>query len=95
MNTARAKDQEELRADFIAACKAVVDVKPDRMPEELRAEFVAYWTEADAKGRMRFQAQDFFDHGRRMDTWRKRAEAKGGAFALKEPKPSTLKPWVN
>jgi len=90
------------RDQFIAACKAVVDANPERLPESLRKEFFDYWTERDAKGKMRFQAQDFFDHGRRMDTWRKRAEKSGDFAGAEKPpilnangKPQQLKPWVN
>lgn len=68
---------EERTAAFTAACKAVVDAEPDRLPEALRKEFHAYWTEQSASGRMRFEAQKFFDHARRMDTWRRNAEARG------------------
>lgn len=90
------------KAQFIAACKAVVDANPDRLPVSLRKGFLDYWTETDAKGKMRFQDQDFFDHGRRMDTWRKRAEKSGDIPATTTPvilnangKPQQLKPWVN
>lgn len=70
-----ARDQRESR--FRAASEAVWVADPARLPSELRAEFVAYWTEANATGVMRFEAQPFFDHARRMDTWRRNAEAKG------------------
>lgn len=100
-NAARAVPVDP-RSGFIAACKAVVDANPERLPESLRKEFFDYWTEKDAKGKMRFQAQDFFDHGRRMDTWRKRAEKSGDFAGAEKPpilnangKPQQLKPWVN
>jgi hypothetical protein len=34
-------------------------------------EFKAYWTETDQKGRMRFQAQKFFDISKRLATWKR------------------------
>lgn len=55
---------------FTAACEQVTAAKPDRLLESERPKFIAYWTEANGKtGKMRFEAEDFFDHGRRMDTW--------------------------
>jgi len=36
--------------------------------------FVDYWTEADAKGKMRYQDQKFFDISRRIGTWIKNAK---------------------
>ncbi len=100
--SARAKDPSETKAEFIAACKAVVDADEDRFPKPLRQGFLDYWTETNASGKMRFQDQDFFDHGRRMDTWRKRAEKSGDIAPTSPPvilnangKPQQLKPWVN
>ena len=36
--------------------------------------FIDYWTEADAKGKMRYQDQKFFDIGRRVGTWIKNSK---------------------
>ena len=36
--------------------------------------FIDYWTEADAKGKMRYQDQKFFDIGRRIGTWVKNSK---------------------
>jgi hypothetical protein len=36
--------------------------------------FLSYWTEADAKGKMRFQDQKFFDITRRIATWVKNSK---------------------
>lgn len=36
--------------------------------------FLSYWTEADAKGKMRYQDQKFFDIGRRVGTWIKNSK---------------------
>ena len=66
---------EERLSDFKAACKAVVEKDPARLPEENRKEFLAYWVETTTDGtKMRFEAEKFFDHARRMDTWMKTAK---------------------
>jgi hypothetical protein len=36
--------------------------------------FLSYWTEEDAKGKMRFQDQKFFDISRRIATWVKNSK---------------------
>lgn len=36
--------------------------------------FLSYWTEEDAKGKMRFQDQKFFDISRRITTWVKNSK---------------------
>jgi hypothetical protein len=36
--------------------------------------FLDYWTEADTKGKMRYQDQKFFDIGRRVGTWIKNSK---------------------
>jgi len=36
--------------------------------------FLSYWTEEDAKGKMRFQDQKFFDISRRIATWTKNSK---------------------
>ncbi len=55
-----------------------VDVKVDlsdlskfesKYDKQMIADFQAYWTETDQKGKMRFQAQKFFDISRRLATW--------------------------
>lgn len=68
---------EARREGFVAACKAVIEANPSRLHKILRQGFHDYWTEASANGRMRFEDQDYFDHGRRMDTWQKKAEERG------------------
>ena len=82
---------EERVERFIADCRAVIEADPSRLPEPLRKEFVAYWTEPNDKGAMRFELQPFFDHGRRMDTWRRNAEAKG--FRNHTPETGKSGPW--
>lgn len=69
---------EERRADFIAKCREVVTAKPDTLPPSERQAFADYWTEQGKGGKMRFEAQDYFDHAARMRTWKKRAEERGG-----------------
>lgn len=55
-----------------------VDVKVDlsdlskfesKYDKQMLADFQAYWTETDQKGKMRFQAEKFFDISRRLATW--------------------------
>lgn len=67
----------ERRARFVAACRVVCDADKNRLPEKLRAEFLAYWTEPSAGGKMRFEGETYFDHGRRMDTWKANASKRG------------------
>lgn len=80
---ARTSEQvEDVRNAFKAACKVVTDADPSRLVEKERKGFFAYWTEADKKGRLRFEDEKFFDHGRRMDTWMANANKRmdGGLF---------------
>ena len=37
--------------------------------KQMLADFQAYWTETDQKGKMRFQAEKYFDISRRLATW--------------------------
>lgn len=78
------------RDAFVQKCKEVIEANPERLAKSERKAFVDYWTETSEKGRMRFEDQKYFDHGRRMDTWRRKEEA-NPQF---QPKPSTLKPWI-
>lgn len=75
---------ERLEA-FQAACKAVTDAEPDRLPKEMRKAFFAYWTETGKSGRMRFEAEKFFSIGRRMDTWRENELRRVGGAAKVRP----------
>ena len=36
--------------------------------------FIEYWTESNAKGKMRFQSEKFFDISRRVNTWIKNSK---------------------
>lgn len=61
--------------EFREACRLVVEADPARLPEPERKPFFDYWTETNpTTGRMRFEAEKFFDIGRRMDTWRSRSK---------------------
>lgn len=70
---------------FKAKCKEITEANPDRLAKPERAPFLAYWTEPDASGRMRFEAEKFFDYGRRMDTWMANANRRtsNGSFVTK------------
>jgi hypothetical protein len=65
------------RDRFRSECQAMLDAKPDRLHRSLLDGFIAYWSEPNAKGKMRFEAEEFFYLGRRMDTWQRNAKAKG------------------
>lgn len=73
---------------FLGGCKEVTDLEPARLPPEMRKEFVAYWVEPNQTGtKMRFEAEKFFDFGRRMDTWKSNNEKRNGFVpADQEPK---------
>jgi biotin operon repressor len=88
----KARTIADRKAQFVAACKSVIETDPERLVKSERKAFVDYWTEPTHDGQhMRFEAEKFFDHGRRMDTWRNRNAEK--TQALNEPK-STEKSWV-
>lgn len=59
-------------------CAEVIAKDPERLPEEQRAPFFDYWIEPNAKGKLRWEDEEFFEVGRRMDTWMKRSEAFSG-----------------
>jgi hypothetical protein len=84
------KTPEERAARFAEACSAVIELDPARLPEALRKEFYAYWTEQNESGVLRFEKQPFFDHARRMDTWRRNAESKGFSAGPSEPRKSGI-----
>jgi len=74
---------------FKAKCKGVTDANPDRLAKPERTAFFAYWTEASTTGKMRFEDEKFFDHGRRMDTWMANADKRGfNGRGATNPKPS-------
>lgn len=61
--------EKERARKFETDCAAVWASNPGRLVEGERRAFVAYWTEPSASGKMRFEGEKYFDHGRRMDTW--------------------------
>ena len=75
---AKSKSIDDRKSEFITKCAAVVKSDPARLPDKLRSGFFEYWTEPtqDGKG-MRFEAEKFFDHSRRMATWKANAEKRG------------------
>jgi len=63
-----------------------VDVKVDisdlskfesKYDKQMLADFQAYWTETDQKGKMRFEAEKFFDISRRLATWKRNQSSFG------------------
>jgi hypothetical protein len=83
--------------DFKEKCREVVEANEDRLPREQRKPFFDYWTEEDGNGRMRFQAQTFFDVGKRMDNWRRRNLASPQRGPKQEDqgmKMKNPKPWI-
>lgn len=50
-----------------------VDEFKDKLGNEY-SRFIDYWTEANEKGKMRFQDQKFFDISRRIATWTKNSK---------------------
>jgi len=50
-----------------------VDELKDKLGNQYKS-FLDYWTETDAKGKMRFQDQKFFDISRRIATWVKNSK---------------------
>lgn len=74
------KSIEDRKAEFQARCAAMVAENPDRLAKTERKGFFDYWTEPGKDGkRMRFEAEKFFDLGRRMDTWMRNANNRTAA----------------
>lgn len=89
---------EERKADFVAKCKAVVDVDPGKLPDEHRKPFFEYWTETTQDGsKMRFEGEKFFVHSRRMATWMTTANkitSNGGGFKTNSNGAKTYDGWT-
>ena len=91
----KGQDPEKAKEEFKSKCAEAVEALKEPMPKEERAAFFAYWTEANARGQMRFQDQKYFDHKRRMETWMRNAVKRDGFGKPAAPLPSpTLKPWM-
>ena len=63
-------------------------------------EFLDYWSEPNAKGKLRFQCEKFFDIKRRINTWNKNTNRYGNTKAPKsgttsQQRMDNLKQWVN
>jgi hypothetical protein len=63
-------------------------------------EFLEYWSEPNAKGKLRFQCEKFFDIKRRINTWNKNTNRYGNSKAPKsgttsQQRMDNLKQWVN
>jgi len=63
-------------------------------------EFLEYWSEPNAKGKLRFQCEKFFDIKRRINTWNKNTNRYGNTKAPKsgttsQQRMDNLKQWVN
>jgi hypothetical protein len=50
-----------------------LETQKDKLGNQYQS-FLDYWTEADAKGKMRYQDQKFFDIARRVGTWIKNSK---------------------
>lgn len=71
------KGIDERKAEFQKRCADIVAETPGRLDPKERKAFFDYWTEPEKSGkRMRFEAEKFFDLGRRMDTWTANANRK-------------------
>jgi hypothetical protein len=63
-------------------------------------EFLEYWCEPNAKGKMRYELEKFFDAKRRINTWIKNKNNYGNTktfstTATSKQRMETLKEWVN
>jgi hypothetical protein len=63
-------------------------------------DFFEYWTEANSKGKLRYQSEKFFDVKRRINTWLKNKNNYGNtktfsATATSKQRMATLKEWVH
>lgn len=63
------EDIQKRKSDFE---NYVFEYDPLKYSQELLKDFCSYWTEKNKKGdKMRFEAEKFFDIGRRLATWNK------------------------
>lgn len=68
-----AKLIEKRKQEFIERLRPYVE----KYGRDLCNEFYFYWTEPNKSGkRMRFEAETFFEMGRRLGTWRKNVKEK-------------------
>lgn len=92
INKSRKVPMEDRKRAFAEACRKVVEADPGRLPPAERKAFFAYWTEPGSGGRgnMRFEAEKYFDHGRRMDQWMKN-KGDWARFEPQAPEPEPTK----
>jgi hypothetical protein len=72
INNTSINNTNKLYNDKEAFLKRVDEFK-DKLGNQYDS-FLSYWTEADAKGKMRYQDQKFFDIRRRIATWTKNSK---------------------
>lgn len=72
INNTSINNTNKLYNDKEAFLKRVDEFK-DKLGNQYDS-FISYWTEADAKGKMRYQDQKFFDISRRIATWTKNSK---------------------
>ena len=72
INNTSINNTNKLYNDKEAFLKRVDEFK-DKLGNQYQS-FSDYWTEADAKGKMRYQDQKFFDISRRIATWTKNSK---------------------
>ena len=72
INNTSINNTNKLYNDKEAFLKRVDEFK-DKLGNQYDS-FLSYWTEEDAKGKMRYQDQKFFDISRRIATWTKNSK---------------------
>lgn len=62
--------EKDLKTEFLKSVVEWVKINPGKYPQLMYVEFCEYWIEKSPTGKkMRFQAEKFFDLGRRLSTW--------------------------
>lgn len=80
------KDIDKRKSDFE---NYVFEYDPLKYSQELLKDFCSYWTEKNKKGdKMRFEAEKFFDIGRRLATWNKN----NSKFSKDKYEPEIIRP---
>ena len=69
-------ENEDVNVDVNEDVKVKIDLSDlsefeSKYEKNLLEEFKAYWTETNSKGKMRFQAEKFFDISKRLATWQR------------------------
>ena len=80
------EDIQKRKSDFE---NYVFEYDPLKYSQELLKDFCSYWTEKNKKGdKMRFEAEKFFDIGRRLATWNKN----NSKFSKDKYEPEIIRP---